>query len=454
MKGRELIEKAMRLESVPDIPWVPFTGVHCASLLGTDSESFLKSDKLIVEGVSRAIEIYEPDGIPVVFDLQLEAEALGCRLIWAAQNPPSVAGHPLSSGAELSQLKIPDKDSGRIATVLEAVNAIRKMYPDIALYGLVTGPFTLALHLLGTDIFMKMFMEEDYVLELIKFCGDVAKAMSGYYIEAGCDVIAVVDPMVSQIGTKEFEQFVSEESTGIFDHIRSKGALSSFFVCGDAGHNIESMCNCRPDNISVDENISLDYVKEVALSKGISFGGNLKLTSTLLMGSEWECEKDAVTNIESGGNKGFILSPGCDLPYSTVVNNLRAVAEIAKNRYRRDVVRTIILSGEKDETEACTETGKFSGRPLRIDVITLDSASCAPCQYMMDAVNRAAVQFGGEVIVREHKIKEREGLEMMRALGVKKIPSICISGKVQFSSNIPPVQLISETIREKLKENV
>ena len=169
---------------------------------------------------------------------------------------------------------------------MEAVEEIKRLYPDIALYGLVTGPFTLALHLLGTDIFMKMFMDEDYVKRLMKFCGDVCKAMSGYYVEAGCDVIAVVDPMVSQIGTAEFEQFVAGESTQIFDHIRGMGVYSSFFVCGDAGHNIEAMCDCHPDNISVDENISLDYVKEVAQGRGISFGGNLKLTSTLLLGNE------------------------------------------------------------------------------------------------------------------------------------------------------------------------
>jgi len=454
MKGRQLIEKAMKLETLSEIPWVPFTGVHCAFITGRDSESFLKSKELIVEGVSKAIELYDPDGIPVVFDLQLEAEALGCKLLWAPQNPPSVVGHPLATGSQLSDLKIPDKDTGRIATVMDAIEEVRSLYPWIALYGLVTGPFTLALHLLGTDIFMKMFTDEEYVRELLKFCTGVAESMSDYYIDAGCDVIAVVDPMVSQIGTEEFEKFVAKESSSIFGHIRSRGVLSSFFVCGDAGHNIEAMCRCRPDNISVDENISLEYVRDTALREGISFGGNLRLTSTLLLGDEWECEKDAVEVIERGGTKGFILSPGCDLPYSTVVNNLRAVAEVAKNEYRRDIVKTIVATGKNVEDERETISADLSGLPLRVDVVTLDSASCAPCQYMMNAVQRAAEQFGNKVIVREHKIKEREGLAMMKLLGVKKIPSVCIAGKVQFSSNIPPVELISETIREILKKDV
>ncbi|PKO98073.1 MAG: uroporphyrinogen decarboxylase [Bacteroidetes bacterium HGW-Bacteroidetes-8] len=454
MNGKELIAKAMKLEPVSSVPWVPFVGVHGASLIGVDSESYLKSKDLIVKGVSAAIENYKPDGIPVLFDLQLEAEALGCRVIWAMNNPPSVIGHPLTEGVDITDLKIPSKDSGRIAVALEAVKEIAELYPGVALYGLVTGPFTLGLHLLGTDIFMQMFMDEFYVFDLMEFCSGVAKRMSDYYIEAGCDAIAIVDPMVSQIGTEQFDKFVSKYATGVFDHIRERGVLSSFFVCGDAQHNIESMCRCRPDNISVDENISLEYVRDISLAQGISFGGNLKLTSTLLFGDETDCEKDAVECMEIGGSRGFILSPGCDLPYSTVVTNLMAISEIVKNGYRRDVVKAmmgdgnLVLSIEDDQDY---KLNTEPGAPLRVDVITLDSSSCAPCQYMMSAVLKAAEPFGERVVVTEYKIKERDGLKMMKRLGVKKIPTICIASQVIFSSSIPPVDHIYDSIYERLK---
>ncbi len=454
MNGKELIAKAMKLEPVLSVPWVPFVGVHGASLIGENSESYLKSKYLIVKGVSAAIEIYKPDGIPVLFDLQLEAEALGCRVIWAESNPPSVIGHPLTEGVDITDLKIPSKESGRIAVALEAVKEIVALYPEVAIYGLVTGPFTLGLHLLGTDIFMKMFMDEFYLFDLMEFCSGVAKKMSDYYIEAGCDVIAIVDPMVSQIGTEQFDKFVSKYATGVFDHIREKGVLSSFFVCGDAQHNIESMCRCRPDNISVDENISLAYVRDISLAMGVSFGGNLKLTSTLLFGDETDCERDAVECMETGGCRGFILSPGCDLPYSTVVSNLKAVSEIVKNGYRRDVVKAMLDSvnpGLSIDDEQDFVLNIDPDAPLKVDVITLDSASCAPCQYMMSAVLKAAEPFGERVDVTEYKIKERDGIKMMKRLGVKKIPTICIGSKVIFSSITPPVDQIYDSICERLK---
>ncbi len=70
------------------------------------------------------------------------------------------------------------------------------------------------------------------------------------------------------------------------------------------------MCLTRRDNISIDENIPLDYVRDVCQKHGISFGGNLQLTLVLLMGSPEDCQTHAMECIDIAGNTGFILSPG------------------------------------------------------------------------------------------------------------------------------------------------
>jgi uroporphyrinogen-III decarboxylase len=88
------------------------------------------------------------------------------------------------------------------------------------------------------------------------------------------------------------------------------------------------MCDCRPDNVSIDENIPLDFVKEIALKKGISFGGNMKLTVVLLMGNEDDAREDALSCLDLGGKTGFILAPGCDLPMNTPPENIKAISEI------------------------------------------------------------------------------------------------------------------------------
>lgn len=453
MKGLELIKKAIALEEVERVPWVPFVGVHGGFLSGVDAETYLKSSNEIIKGVSKAIEEYNPDGIPVVFDLQIEAEILGCKLQWAPHNPPAVISHPLSNGTKLSELKIPSISDGRIPVAIEATKVLREKYPDIALYGLITGPFTLALHLLGTDIFMKLFEAPDEVNEIMEFCTKVANKMAEYLMDAGCDIIAVVDPMTSQIDPIAFETFVTPYVSEIFSFVRKKEKLSSFFVCGHAQQNIEAMCDCKPDNVSIDENIPLDFVKGIALKKGISFGGNMKLTVVLLMGDEDDSRENAIGCMDMGGKKGFILAPGCDLPMDTPPANIKAVTELVHNPYKQDIVRALDKKESTIEIFNMKDYGQSD--KVIIDIITLDSESCAPCQYMVEAVKKVAPQFDGVVEWREHAIKKMDAVTFMSSLMVKNIPTICIDGKIEFVSQIPPknelVQAIQKRINEKLK---
>jgi len=90
MNGKDRVLNAFKCKETDRIPWVPFVGCHGASLLDVPAHEYLKSEELIFQGVSKAIEQYKPDGIPVMFDLQLEAEILGCELKWADDNPPAV----------------------------------------------------------------------------------------------------------------------------------------------------------------------------------------------------------------------------------------------------------------------------------------------------------------------------------------------------------------------------
>ena len=453
MKGLELLKKAFALQPVERVPWVPFVGVHGGFITGVDAETYLKSAEKIVAGVSKAIEDYHPDGIPVVFDLQVEAEILGCRLQWAPHNPPAVISHPLAEGFHLNDLRIPEITDGRIPVMVDAVKELREKYPEIALYGLITGPFTLALHLMGTDIFIKLFEAPDEVNEVMDFCTKVGLKMSEYLIDAGCDVIAVVDPMTSQIDPLTFETFVTPYVSAIFDDVRKIGKLSSFFVCGHAQQNIEAMCDCRPDNVSIDENIPLDFVKEIALKKGISFGGNLKLTVVLLMGNEDDAREDALACLDLGGKIGFILAPGCDLPMETPPANIRAVSELVHDPYKQDVVRE--LEKRENSLEVFNMRDYGQADKVIVDIITLDSESCAPCQYMVEAVKKVAPQFEGVVEWREHAIKKMDAVTFMSSLMVKNIPTICIDGKIAFVSKIPPkgdlIAAIQKRINEKLK---
>ncbi len=456
LSGKELVCAALRGEKTERAPWVPFVGCHAGSLIKANATDYLKSADLIVSGMNEAIRRYRPDGIPVLFDLQVEAEILGCDLVWADENPPAVTSHPLAEGRTLSELRIPQLGDGRLPLIMEACRRLRQQHPDKALYGLITGPFTLAMHLQGTDLFMGLYDQVADVTKLMEFCRDVCIAMAGYYLDAGCDVIALVDPMTSQIGPEQFKEFVEPYARPVFKFVRQRQARSSFFVCGQAQQNVSAMADCGPDNISVDENIPLDYVRDICLKRGLSFGGNMQLTIVLLLGSPEDAQRNAVACLEIGGAQGFVLSPGCDLPYSTPAANLEAVAEVVHNPYQRSIVKTLAATRREQGVLNMSDYGQTD--KVVVDIITLDSEACAPCQYMVEAVRKVAPEFEGIVIWREHKIKQQESLVFMTSLMVKNIPTICIDGHITFVSRIPPrdelVNAIQKRINEKLRGKI
>ena len=288
---KELLLRTLRHEQTERAPWVPFAGVHAGKLKGYDATEMLTDADKAFASLMEVNRLYKPDGQPVIFDLQIEAECLGCDLTWVKDCPPSVSGHPLDGSDEEPPItpcdcKIPTKQSGRIPYVLDVMHRMKEAVGETtALYGLICGPFTLASHLRGNNLFTDMYDFEDETQSLIGFCKRVCMRMADYYIEAGMDVIAMVDPLISQISTAHFEQFMTEPYTEMFRYIREKGAFSSFFVCGDATRNVEVMCQTGPDSISVDENVNLLAAKEICDRYNVAIGGNMPLTSVMLLGN-------------------------------------------------------------------------------------------------------------------------------------------------------------------------
>jgi MtaA/CmuA family methyltransferase len=447
MNGKQLLLDAVRGRATPRPAWLPFVGCHGGHLIGLSAREYLQSRDALVRGLTRAADLYRPDGLPVAFDLQLEAEAMGCPLHWADEVPPSVCGHPLES-ATWEQLPPFDPAHGRFPIVLGALDDLRATIGrTIALYGLVCGPFTLALHLRGNSIFLDMFDDPDGVRTLVDRCAGVAIQAAEAYLDHGADVIAFVDPMTSQISEEHFEDFVAPALNRAFDAIRARGGLSSLFVCGDVTRNLEAMARTRADNLSVDEQIDMAHLRALCEPQKKSFGGNLKLTSVLLLGTPDDARHEAVAVMEAAGPRGFILAPGCDLPYAVPPGNLQAVAEMVHDPYARAAVRAKAHAHPTDAFEDVAVPDYDEVEGVVVDVITLDSTSCAPCQYMMEAVRKAAEAAGVKCFVNEHKIKVRQGLGMMMKLGVKNLPTICIEGEVRFASIIPDPATLADALR-------
>lgn len=449
MKAKEILFSALRHETTERAPWVPFAGVHAGALIGANATQVLTNEDTLVKALLEVNRLYKPDGQPVVFDLQLEAEILGCELVWADDGPPSVSSHPLADTMTVPcRCKLPTKTSGRMPLVLSAMRRMKEAVGDTtALYGLLCGPFTLASHLRGNDIFMDMYDDEDYVKDLLSFCVDCAKSMIDMYFEAGMDIMAIVDPLVSQISSAHFEDFLNEPYTELFRYIREKKVFSSFFVCGDATRNIEEMCKTSPDSISVDENVDILAAKAITDRYNVLIGGNIPLTSVMLHGTQQDNMKFVVDLLAKLPEyKNFILAPGCDMPYAVPIENTIGVAQaVLETDSVREMVKNYV--GGTFDIEVDLPDYENLDKPL-VEVFTLDSLTCAACTYMMGAANNAKQYFGDKIEMVEYKFTLKENIARCVKLGVKNLPCIYINGKLKFSSIIPSKEELEAAINE------
>jgi uroporphyrinogen decarboxylase len=451
--GKELILKALRHEDVERAPWVPFAGIHSGKLLGYNAIEVLTDGKKLFECLSEVNRLYAPDGQPVIFDLQVEAEILGCELSWVENSPPTVISHPLSNDRTIPcECMIPQAEDGRLPMILEVMRKAKSSFGQhTALYGLVCGPFTLALHLRGTQVFLDMFEDPNYVKELLDFTRKVCLAMASHYIDAGMDVIAFVDPLVSQISPDHFDEFLSQPYASLFKDIREKKVYSSFFVCGDATKNIEVMCKTGPDSISIDENINIAAAKKITDKYNITIGGNIQLTITMLHGTQQANMKAVVDILDGCGKKNLIVAPGCDMPYDTPIENVIAVSH-AVNDYESTKEALKDYSGSLDLSNTVVVIPDYASlkKPL-IELFTLDSATCAACGYMMNVVNELHQEAPDLFDWVEYKFTKKENIARCIKVGVKNLPSMYINGTLIYSSLIPSKQDLIAKLSEVRK---
>jgi len=71
--GKDVLMRALMNEETARPAWVPFVGCHGGALIGVPADEYLRSADLIAQGLLRADELYAPDGLPITFDLQMEA---------------------------------------------------------------------------------------------------------------------------------------------------------------------------------------------------------------------------------------------------------------------------------------------------------------------------------------------------------------------------------------------
>jgi uroporphyrinogen decarboxylase len=300
-------------------------GASAVLLCHLNMERTLKEPKLLYQALRFTVEEMGFDTFCLGTDLSLEAEACGCRLRFSPNDLPIVVSHPLEESGDPDALRVPDPHhDGRMPVFLETMRQVARNC-TMANAAVVIGPFTLATHLRGSEVYLDIGMDSGKAKPILEYCTAVIIAYAQALIKAGADTIILAEPAGSQLSRAAYGRYSQAYSRRIISALPRPCILH---VCGKTGHIVERMCESGAVGISIDA-VDIPSLTRGA-PKDVVIIGNLA-PLTLLRASPEEVRAHTTVLLDSVGDREeFIASTGCDLAPGTPLENIQAFVRTVK----------------------------------------------------------------------------------------------------------------------------
>ncbi len=320
----------------PDrIPFVPAVYEHKASLIGKTPSEVARNTDLFAKAVLKEYEIYQPDLLTIGIDVyDIEAEAIGCEVQYFDDSCdiPAIKRHILAEGAELGDLRIPNPfEDGRMPVMLEVGGRIaRELRDEIYVRGAMSGPFSVACGLMGTERLLTMCIEQpEDAKAVLQFCTEVVKQYALAFLENGLQVIVFdsngAPPLVSP---GMYHELVLPSVQELLECLkRSHVRLIPYIVGGDTTSILNSLLETGANNLLADYSVNLRRFVEAVTPRGILLRGNVD--PALVASGTREAIGDAARTLLNQGREypRFIMGTGV-IPYTTAPENVLAVKEV------------------------------------------------------------------------------------------------------------------------------
>lgn len=281
------------------------------------------------------------ESVRVPFDLNVESEALGCRLDYhqgvgqGMAIQPSVRTTSVGEKTDLYRIVLPNpQTSGRMPVVIQAVDllsrALKNTGNDLPIFAAAVAPFTLAGQIRGVDKLLRDLIKDPaFVHELLEKCCETSLRFALALVRAGADVIVLIDATASPdlVSPKYYREFAQPYAKRVAKQLAVPTILH---ICGNSTTILDSMAEVS-HGVSVDASVDIRHLKQVLGHRGVAVG-NIDVNATLLFGSGEEIEHSVRDAITAGTD---ILTTSCGIAPGTPSTNLIAMVQAGKNYGKR-----------------------------------------------------------------------------------------------------------------------
>lgn len=296
-------------------------------------EAHVDADKM-ARLAMEAFDFLGLESMRVPYCLTYEVEALGGYIDLGKKNStPMVKGGPFREDVD-APMELPSEDEllslARNGIIKEAAEIIVKQSEqrDLPTVLGVTGPFTIAGHLVGAEsLLLSVITEPDYAHKVTKFATDYVKMWLREVDGWGVDTIQMSEPtaswdMLSPDMFKDFALPNLQESFKVMDH-----TMQVLHICGNMLPMIEEMAASGATGLSVEEKTDpFEAVKRVGDKSALV--GNVGIVKPLLQGSPEDVRSSTQRSVDAGFD---IISAACGMSALIKRENVLAMTDLVRS---------------------------------------------------------------------------------------------------------------------------
>jgi MtaA/CmuA family methyltransferase len=327
---------------VPDrVPVCLENFMHAAAVTGyTVKEYCLDGEKMATAHIA-AWEKFQHDLIDLENGVTALAQSVGCKVEFYddGASPPWVAGPALESIEQIDQLKpIDPYQEGPLLEMIKATRLISKALGQhvCLLSEADQGPFSLAAQIVDPQEFLVALLDPDkeaYVHRLLDYAYEQVLIYARALIEAGAHLTMMGESISGPdvCSPRVYQKFAYPYQKRLIKTLRAEGKEIGLHICGNATRIIEPMVETGAIFLQVDYKIDRTACKHASQGK-TTLIGTVDPSAVMALGTPEEVIQTARSDIDhlaKGG--GFILSPGCTLPYTTPDENVSALIDVARD---------------------------------------------------------------------------------------------------------------------------
>lgn len=334
--NRSQIKSVLDCQPTTDRPlYMPAIYEHKAFFVDDTPSNVSRNADLLARAVLAEYEALRPDALTVGVDVyNLEAEAAGCTVSFYEGGDTSIPGispgdHVVGPDDDLSRRPVPHplKD-GRMPVNIDATRrVVQELGDDVWVRGALSGPFSLAINLVGAeDFFLCCYDSPEKSKRILRYSTDIIKTFGRAYIDVGADVI-LFDSQASPelLSPKMYEEYVLPFTRELVEYFRGEGVEDvPLIIGGKTTRIIDALIATGANNLLCDFTADWDKWSDACRRHRRSLRRNID-PGFVQKASPDEVFALAKKTVDASSDlPGFIMGTAV-VPYGTPTENLLAV---------------------------------------------------------------------------------------------------------------------------------